>query len=335
MALTERLQVILEAVGGPVAGAQFKTLGNDAQKTYAQITKGSKDAEASNTAMGSAVQAAALVGGTAIAVGLVNAVKKGIQSYVDLGTSALQLQRITGGSAQQVSGFSAVLQTLGITSDAATKPLGLLANNIATHSTYFDKAGVSVAHYKDGTTDVIGTLDNLRLKFQETSDATQRDALAKETLGRGYQTLLPYLTATNEQVAEFQRQAVAHGEILSQADIDKAHEFQIQTRELQAGVSQLERDLASGLVPVLTDVAGNFNTIAGKVDGVAKSVGGLGNVLGSTFKTIPGISFLSAGADALSGRSRVSFPVCPVRRTVRRARRTIWVTLSTRPAKPP
>src|SRR5207248_7324493 len=104
--------------------------------------------------------------------------------------------------------------------------------------------------------------------FNDTTDAQQKTEFARSVLGKGFQTLIPYLSATNDQMAQFKQLAAQHGEVLNQADIEQAHNYSIAMNELHAATQKAERELATGMVPTLTTLAKSLDTVVSAMSSV-------------------------------------------------------------------
>lgn len=178
------------------------------------------------------VQQAVAVGFVGLEAAVGDFVLSGVRKLTEFADTARSVQRLTGASAEEASLYGGVLRHLGVDVDAANRGLGIFGANIAQHPKLFNEAGVAIAKNRDGTNDLLGTLDNLRKTMGATTDATARDAAAKQLLGRSYQTLLPYLSLTNDRLATYQQLARAGGEVVHQKDIDNAREMRIETQEL-------------------------------------------------------------------------------------------------------
>src|SRR4051812_12147104 len=121
MALSDTLKLIITADGSQ-ASSQFKKVGGDAEKSMAGAEGGSKKL---NAAM-ALLPGAALAGGAAVvAFG-----KASIDTYMNVGTEVLKLQRYTGGTAEETSRLRFAMQQAGIDVDAAAKAFGIFSKNL-------------------------------------------------------------------------------------------------------------------------------------------------------------------------------------------------------------
>jgi hypothetical protein len=201
------------------------------------------------------------LGTVAAGIAIGDFVTSSVRHFESLGTQTLELQHLTGATAQQASQFASVIRLLGGNVDSTSRGLGIMADHLQRQPGLFAQLGVEIAHMKDGNVDLLGTLDNLRKKFQETGDATAADSTAKQLLGRSYQQLLPYLHLTNDQLELFHRIAQSKGEILSQADVDNVREAKIATQELTDSFDTLKNAVGRAGTSLLDEFTKGLNVI--------------------------------------------------------------------------
>lgn len=212
-----------------------------------------------STALGGGMKAGLALAGAGAALAITDFVAHGVRAYTDLANTTRELDAITGASAERTSLFAGVLRNLGIDAGSAGRPLGILANNIQNHTQLFDKYGVAIAHTKDGQADLLGTLDNLRKSFVGSADATQRDAAAKNLLGRGFQTLIPYLELSNTQLKQFEDIARRSGAVFTEEDINKARQMAVNLEMANEHIKAVEISAGRIATGALNDVFKGFN----------------------------------------------------------------------------
>lgn len=237
-----------------------------------------------SAALGGGVKTGVTLGVAGAAIAITDFVTKGVQEYDRLAETTRELEHITGAGAEQTSLFAGVLRHLGVDADAAGRPLGILANNIQNHTELFAKYGVQIARTSTGQADLLGTLDNLRKSFSSSADATQRDAAAKALLGRGFQTLLPYLALTNTQYKQFQDIARRSGEVFSPADLDNARQMAVNMAMAKSEIESVKLALGRAGTSGVNDFFSGLNVLSktgvGDIPRVAANLTGLGEIFG-------------------------------------------------------
>lgn len=297
------------AAAGVAAGAHKQTenaLGSLAGRLTSMmtplsaLTKGGKEAADQVSQLGKAGDslATSLGGGPAVALGALATatvalgavmVKDGVESFLQLAGNARQLQQVIGGTAEDASMLSHVGQKLGIDVDTMGVSFGRLARNIGDNPAKLQAYGIAVEKNNDGTVNMTRTLENVADAYQRTTDPTERAVMAQDLFSRGWVKLAPLLAQGKQGLEDIRKEAEQHHEIFNQSDLDSARNYQFALHNLQASTESLDRALATGVVPELTDLANGLANVAQKADDLARPVGGLGNLLGSFVESLPGI----------------------------------------------
>lgn len=288
----------------------------DLQKTQAEAEKTGRAFKTS-----SAVIAA---GATAIAAGIGAYALKSRQTFASWGKEIRGIQRLTGATAEQAGKLYAEMKlTSGMTVDTGTA-LAFLAKNLgAAHlgsgPLYEDlqRLGISMKDANGEWRSAADILPELRDRLAELKDPSDRAKIAADALGRGYKTLLPYLTASADAMRENQRFLRDLGFRVTDKDMaafaqlmgdEKKFAFAQQYMQFQMG--RLVADLENKVMPALIKVAtlfnklpkevilavGAFAALVGAIKGVqtvigilnsAKGMGGLLKGIGGTVTSLP------------------------------------------------
>lgn len=241
--LTERLAVIIEASG---IGAinEFRKVGATAQAELAKVDKATKGTRDSTGLLSTALNKMGLQSistGQALGVGLAVAATAAAVSAVKLGEGYLhateqvrQFSEITGASAEDSSKLRNATKALGIDLDSTSTVFLRFTRNIGESPQKLAAFGVAIAHTKQGTTDVVGTLGNVADALQHIPDPARRAQLEVAAFGqRGIIPLLPLLAQGKQGI-----EALTHtGPVFNEAELQKAQQFQIATREVHNTLS--------------------------------------------------------------------------------------------------
>lgn len=241
--------------------------------------------------LGGGLQEGLALGAVGVGVAVGDFVLESVKKYAELGKQTLELQHLTGATAQKASLFSGVLQHVGEQADSASRGLGIFADNIARQPALFAKYGVEIAKSREGTNNLLGTLDNLRGVLNGTADATTRDSIAKQLLDRSYQSLIGYLNLSNDQLALFQRLTRESGGVLDQKDVDRTRELAIDMQELKDKVQALQIALAKPVTGFLDNILSHGTTAA-----IPELVGALGEL--THFDPVPLIALATGHSKA-------------------------------------
>lgn len=252
--------------------SRFGAMGAEAQKAFDKI---GNSATSSGNAVALGVGAGAAVAGAAfVDLGI-----KGIKAFVDLATQVRSFARLSGESAETSSRWVAVTKVLGVEQETVARGLFMLNKQIAANSDGFKKNGIEVARNADGSVDLLQTLLNVSDAYKRVGGGSAGATIAQEAFGRSGLKMLPILAAGRDRIEEFWNAAADHGEILSDADLEKARKFQVSLRELTAAAHGLEIATGEGLVPALTNTAKAATAVVDIINKATKPIGGLAGVI--------------------------------------------------------
>ena len=295
-------------IGGDSKGAQkaLKDLGVTAKKETGALGKGLKVA-----------QSAAAVGLAAIG-GLV---VKGVQSYEDLTAAVARLQRQSKISAEDASTLVGEWQRYGVSIDAGTRSTVMLSKAIDAVNTgaqgsgpaadAFHRLGISMAELK--TQSPAQTLEEVRAKLAAMPPSAERTAIAAKLLGRGFEGLSKWLSASSSDMAGVDKALRDTGQVMSGPELAKAKQelkdqadLALKWRGVLVTVGKAAMPFASAFVGALSKVLTVLAPFASKLGYVAA---GLAAFLAVT-KIVKGIQTITTAFKglraAIQGVSAVS-----------------------------
>jgi hypothetical protein len=212
---------------------------------------------------GLVVGAAAALGVTAI----ISGIKSAVDETVRLGKEVGKLQRLTGMSAESASELIAVADQVGISFDtmqtavvAVTRKMGGLKDieDMVTDASgksvdVFEKFGIVIKN-TDGTLKPFSAVfEQIRAKILETSNQTERLAIATQFFRGSAAELMPLLTMTSEQYKEIAADAKKYGLILTQDNVTAIRAYVMAQRDMDDAIQGAKLALGKELIPVLTD----------------------------------------------------------------------------------
>lgn len=234
----------------------------------------------------------AIAGGIAIAGAAVAAFAiDGAQKFVALASEIRGFQRVSGASAEESSRFVAVLDDLGVSAQTGGNAIFLLSRKVAEGGADLRKLGIDMAVAQDGTADLTETLLNVADAYAAQSDPAKRAEIAFAAFGRQGKELIPVLEQGRAGLQKFFESAEGGRQIFSQADLDKARQFELAMDDLSDTFRGLQLEAGEAVLPFLTSLA--------KV--TAKAIE-FGNVVkdkvGGAFETVArvGLGVITAGA---------------------------------------
>lgn len=240
-----------------------------------------KRAKQIDRAMGSLKQAAGALGG---AIGAAFAVQE-FRAQVDLLDSLAKMSERTGVAVETLS----ALRYAGDLADVSLETLGgglrSLANNMQANVKAFEVLGVKTRDANGNLRDVDAVLEDLADRFASMRDGAAKSALAADVLGAKYGPQMLTLLNQGKEGLRAQREEAERLGVIYRDDAAKAAaEFNDQITRLQKVSEGLKVQIASSMLPTLTELAAFYAHVA-KDEGVAKGAlilfgGGLAATLG-------------------------------------------------------
>ena len=290
-----------------------------------------KGAEAQAKSSGKGFSAAGTMmsaGLIAGAVALTQYALKCVDTYKTLGLQVSKTAMLLGTGGPGASKLIGEFQmTAGMSADASkqvaffTKTLGNAEKGAKAPAAVFQRLGISLENSNGTFRDSSAILEDLRNALSEEAGTALFASDAATTLGRGYATLLPWLTKSQSAMDAVDKTLKNMGFNMSDAELAKFRSFIGDERQyavaqelLQFKIGEFVGELESHVIPAFTDLvgwitkvptpllvaAGAFVAVAGALKGflVIKSiVTELGTMLGLFGKDVAGLTAETAAVD--------------------------------------
>lgn len=276
MALTERLAIVLETVGGKAAAGEFEKLAN-ASKGLASSTG---KAGGGLAGLGSQLQGlvtgpaglSALTGvAAAAASGLVAFATNAVATWTELGQQVIAFQRASGATAEQSSALIAAFDDVGISAETGSKAIFQLGKRLGENGSKLAGFGVVAAKDARGNTDLAATLKGVADAYRRTADPAQRAELLTAAFGKTGQDLIPILERGSAGIDALFAGAADTGQIFTQQDLQRVEDYRIAMDNLDDAVREVSLNAGQSLVPALADTADAFATVITKLNDIGQS----------------------------------------------------------------
>jgi chromosome segregation ATPase len=234
-------------------------------------------------------QAAVAAAGAAIG----KFVTDGVAGFVRLASATKDVQRATGATAEEASGFLAIADDYNISTETLSGSLFKLARGIGDGTANLSQFGVSAVRAADGSVDLTATVGNIADAYNRMSDPAQRATLLAEAFGRNGKALVPILEQGAAGIRSLFAEAENTNQILSDEDVQKGEEYRLAIDALQDAFQGLQRESAEKLVPALTDMVAALTKIVELGDKVSTPLSWLGklnNAVTALADKLPGIN---------------------------------------------
>lgn len=237
-------------------------------------------------ALGGAVTGVA-VGAAGVAAAF-QVARSSVDAFVSAAEPVEQLQRVTGATAQQASILAYSFKSLGIDADTGGSALFRLGKNVDGNAEKLAQLGVQVQHNRDGSVDLVGTLNELADAYQANGDAAQRDQLLVAAFGRGGAALAPLLAQGSAGLKDFTDQAKAAGLVFDQQQLEQARQYAIQTHQLGLEFQGLQVKLGEGVLPEFVKLADDADKVAQAFQSIGDHVPDIGGAVAGVAGSIVG-----------------------------------------------
>lgn len=282
MAISERLQILIEATGAGAVVRDFNQI--SAASTKLGGTTAATGGRFEKLASGLGVSADTLktglvTGATVAGAALVAFGHHAVGAYQDGAQAALKFSRASGASMEDSSRIIAAFDDMGVSAETGAKAIFGLGRRVADGGANLAKFGVEVARSKDGTTDLAGTLLNVSEAYTRTADPARRAALLTAAFGKQGQDLIPVLEQGRRGIQRLFDEAEATGQVFDDEDRERSEQLRLSIDGLGDAFGELALKAGEALAPLATDLVESATEILGLVDKIVNTdVSGTGLV---------------------------------------------------------
>jgi len=196
------------------------------------------------------------------AVGAVVALgKSSLSAYTTYAKSLDAMSRVTGMTSKQVSLIGGQMQLLGIDASRASTGMTYFSRNLdkarqggKAQVEIFKRLGVSLKDSHGKWKDVGTVLTETRSKLASTKDSAERMNAALTLFGRGGKDLIKWYTASDEQVAKFNRELQKMGLVMGKGSTKAFRDYIEKQHELETTFLAVRIALGQKLIPILQNV---------------------------------------------------------------------------------
>lgn len=220
-----------------------------------------------DTALGTLKKFAAPLAALAASLSVKKVVDDSISAFSDLAGSVKSLQRVVGGSTEEVSGLLGVMRMSGIDSDRAQTSLTLFSKALARAGQDAEKTaaltaamGTEFLNAEGNMKPMSEILPGLADHFKSMPDGAEKTALAVQLFGRQGTAMLPMLNKGAEGMAEMNARAKELGLTLDDTAMNAYGNSRKATRDFEAAIGGLQLTLGSVLLPVVDAAQNSFRT---------------------------------------------------------------------------
>lgn len=192
------------------------------------------------------------------AFGVKNLVEGSIKSFEDLAGSVKKIQRVTGGTTEEVSSMRGAMQLAGVDvgnidglMNRFSMTLSRAGKNTKDTAAMNALFGQSIKDASGNIKPMAQLLPGLADKFKAMPDGANKTALAMQIFGRQGAQLLPVLNKGRDGISELTDKAKDMGLVLDDAGMKKFAESRKAQREFQATLQGLQVTMGEAFLPVM------------------------------------------------------------------------------------
>jgi len=190
-----------------------------------------------------------------------NFAKESINAFQEVGGQVLQIQRVTGGTAEDASKLRFAFEETGLSADQAQMTLKKFSQVVLANKKPITDLGISTrdssGHIKSMNELLLETAD----KFSKMPNGVQKTAEAVNLFGRSGLQMLPFLNKGRQGLLELEQEAQKYGLVLTANNLKAVQANIMAHREFTAAMSGLQVQLGQYLYPALTALASGFAKI--------------------------------------------------------------------------
>lgn len=208
-------------------------------------------------------------------------IQDSVKQFEELAGSVKKMQRITGGTAESVSGMRGAMQLAGVDVNNIDGAVTIFSKNLGKAATNAQKTadmnrlfGQSIKDAHGNVKPMADLLPGLADTFAKMPDGAQKTALATQLFGRSGAQMIPALNKGSAGIAELTQKAKDMGLTLDDVSMKSFAESKKSARDFAGAIQGLKVTLGGDLLPVIDAVQNVFrNALTPAITTVTKFLG--------------------------------------------------------------
>ncbi|MDY5662752.1 MAG: phage tail tape measure protein [Coriobacteriales bacterium] len=182
-----------------------------------------------------------------------------VDAFTSLAGQTKGLQRIMGGTAEEVSSISGAMKLAGMDTDKANASLTIFSKKLSAAASDGEKAkemsktlGFSILDSSGKLKSMNDILPQVADKFASMPDGVEKTALATQLFGRSGAAMLPFLNKGAAGIEELKAKAKELGIVLDDDAMNKFAAYKGAVREWDTALQGAKVSIGEALVPFIT-----------------------------------------------------------------------------------
>lgn len=225
------------------------SLGKTLDKAGKDTDKFGKQSKRSFKGVGTALGGLGLAGA---AVAVAGFAKKSADAYGSMALETGKLQRVAGGTAEEVSVLSAQMRASGLDAATTATIVGKYSKGLVKNEDAIKSLGVATRN-SDGSVRSFGDqLPDLAAAFEKMPAGQHRTAMAMKLFGKQGLAMLPVLARGKDGLKDLGDQAKKAGTIIGEDDVAASKKAAGEKRKFNEAMLGIQMTLGRNLFPLLT-----------------------------------------------------------------------------------
>lgn len=208
--------------------------------------------------------------------------KETLTAYQTVAGETRKLQRVLGGTAEDMSALRAVGDRFGIGVDGITRSFRQLAVHMVKGDQLTKAFGISLTDSNGRQVPFMTNLGKLADRFKDMPNGLAKTALAQQLFGRNATQLLPILNQGADGIKRYGEEAKKAGLVMSEQDLQATKDFSMKMADLHEAVQGAQVSIGRVLLPYLTQLADWVkNSVVPAIEAFTQGLAGKGNATDS------------------------------------------------------
>ena len=245
-----KLEMLLTARDG--ASAAFNSAANAANKLAKAQDHVNRSGKQSHTVMKGLAGLGAAVSLGAAGMAVKKFAQDSIATYQNVAKETLGLQRVMGGTAEEMSTLRGVAKLSGMDMGQFGKSMGFLSKQMANGGKGLAAIGVSAKTATGQMRPTSAVLKDVANWFNKTAPGATRTAAALAIFGKSGAAMLPFLSRGAKGIGELEEKTRKYGLVLSGRQLEDVKKQTMAQRELGMAMEGTKLQAGAAMAPVMT-----------------------------------------------------------------------------------
>jgi hypothetical protein len=215
--------------------------------------------------------------------------KETLNAFQDVGQEVIKMQRVLGGTAEEMSKLRFAGEEFGITSDQLVTSFKILDKHLVNNDKSAQALGIT---YRDAAGKILPSttvLANLADRFAHMSNGAEKTSLAVQAFGRSGVAMIPILNMGRDGLQEMYDNATKLGMTLSGKDLTAVKQYTLNQKELHATIQGVQLGIGRDLIPKLMTLTNVVRDVITQVVDFTKHNQTLTRVVGFSAAAVLGL----------------------------------------------